>query len=356
LSVGAILLIQLGDIGDVVLSFPCIRALRETFPAARLAVVVREKARELVEDCPWVSETIGLKQGAEGLWKRVRYHYQFFSRIRRIGFDVAVDLRTGTRGAIMTLLSGAPVRIGRFSYEGRAWRNRVFTHLAAPDLQPGQHVADYYLKILTEFGIPARSVIPRIFASPRGKTAALHLLNGCGIGEGEPFWVLQPFSLWRYKELDAGLYADLISAARRRFQLPVILAGSAGEHERAEEIRAACGKVDVFNFSGKTSLRTYTALLEASRFFVGIDSAGLHMAAAVGTPTIGIFGPSSIDAWAPQGEKHLVIHKNWDCVPCSRKGCQDSNFSRCMTSLTLKEIVDLAWPHIERFGRIEKAG
>jgi len=348
-AIHRILLIQLGDIGDVVLSFPCIQALRENFPAARIVVAVREKAGGLLEECPWISESISVGHPPKGILAWFNYQFEFFSRLRRHRFDLAVDLRTGTRGAVMALLSGAPLRISRFAYDGGLWRNRVFTHLAAPDLQPGQAISDYYLKILTESGLHTRHAVPKIAVSSRKLATAGELLRQHGLPRGQPFIVLQPFSLWHYKELPPTTVTALIRAIERDFHLPMVLAGGPEDRSRAEALRHACPEARLVNLAGKTTLSDYAALLKMSGLFIGIDSAGLHLAAAVGVPTVGIFGPSSMDAWAPRGKQHVVVHKDMDCIPCSQKGCNSSGISRCMEELSVGEITTRVWPHIEKF-------
>ena len=345
----AILLIQLGDIGDVMLSFPCIEALRENFPDSRIVVVVREKAIDLLEDCSWISESVGVGQPPKGMLSWLNHQYRFFGHLRQHRFDLAIDLRTGTRGAVMALLSGAPQRISRFAYDGTLWRNRVFTQLANPDLLPGQAVSDYYVKILTECGIPVRNTVPKLAVSSGKLAAAASLLHRHEIGRGQRFIVLQPFSLWKYKELPSKTVEELIRAIHGEFHFPVVLAGGPEDRSRADMLRRACQGGWVVNLAGETSLGDYAALLKLSGMFIGIDSAGLHIAAAVGVPTVGIFGPSSIDAWAPRGPRHIVVHKDMECVSCSQKGCNSEGISRCLEELSIGEISARVWPHIQKF-------
>jgi ADP-heptose:LPS heptosyltransferase len=106
-----ILLIQLGDIGDAVLSLPSIRALRENFPDARLIVAVRENVRELIADCPWANGVISINQKKRSLLEEVQYQKRFFTHLRRFHFDLSINLRLGDRSAILSLMAGARQRI-----------------------------------------------------------------------------------------------------------------------------------------------------------------------------------------------------------------------------------------------------
>ena len=107
-----ILLIQLGDIGDVVLSLPCIKTLHDNVPKGKVIMAVREKARELVEDCQWTTDVISVDKKKRTLVGTIAYQTLFLKKLRKFHFDLAVDMRTGTRGAVLALLSGARQRIG----------------------------------------------------------------------------------------------------------------------------------------------------------------------------------------------------------------------------------------------------
>lgn len=148
---------------------------------------------------------------------------------------------------------------------------------------------------------------------------------------------VQPFSLWGYKEWKKEKMAALIRRVHKDHGLPVLIIGGPDERERAEEIAALVGD-GVFNLAGQTSIALLPAVLKGCCLFIGVDSAGLHIAAAVGTPTIGLYGPSGFATWAPKGEGHVIVHKEIPCVPCHRKGCEDSMKSRCMEELGVDEV------------------
>jgi heptosyltransferase-3 len=93
------------------------------------------------------------------------------------------------------------------------------------------------------------------------------------------------------------------------------------------------------------------AVLKACALFIGVDSAGMHIAAAVGTPTVSIFGPSAPASWAPRGPEHLVVHRNLSCVPCRQKGCDGKEQSRCLDDLTVAEVMSAVATQIEKLPR-----
>ncbi len=332
-----VLLIQLGDIGDVVLSFPAVRALRENFPQADIVVAVREKARELMEDCRWVSSVISINEKKRTWQEELRYQKRFFLSLRRFRFDLAVDLRTGDRGAFIALLSGARQRVGFFAKDGKLWRNRVFTHLVVPESAPGQHIAQYYQGLLGAYDIKTEHTFPEHDVPDGRYQAAKALLEMENIPPDRPIIAVQPFSLWKYKEWGVDKYIRLINWLVSEYGVSVIVTGSLDERERADEIIKHCPRY-TYNLAGKTSIGMLSAVFKACRLFVGVDSAGVHIAAAVGLPTVSIFGPSSYITWAPRGAQHFVVHKDLPCVPCRDKGCKDSEISRCLDELTFEEV------------------
>ena len=333
----SILLIQLGDIGDVVLTIPCIRALRETYPQARIIVAAWDKAAELLEDCPWLDQIIAVAKRSRSLWEELRFQMDFFRNLRSLHCDLAIDLRTGTRGAIMAFLSGAAQRIGFYAEDGKLWRNRLFTSLLQREYTPDLHVADYLLCLLEAFGIAAEQRIPELAVAADKQEKIRVLCEEAALPRDKKIVAVQPFSLWQYKEWGTEKYIALIQWLVAEYGVAVLVTGSAAERERAEEIVRNCG-AGCYNFAGKTSIASYAALLQKCQLFIGVDSAGLHIAAAVGTPTVGIFGPSSPVSWAPMGGKHIVVQKKMSCVPCREKGCSNSEKSSCLDELTLEEV------------------
>ncbi|HCC55600.1 MAG TPA: hypothetical protein DEQ20_11900 [Desulfobulbaceae bacterium] len=341
----SILLIQLGDIGDVVLSLPCIRAVRETYPHARIAVVVWDKASSLLEDCPWLDQVIVVTKRSLSLREALRFHTDFFRNLRSLHCDLAIDFRTGTRGAIMAFLSGASQRIGLYADDGKLWRNRLFTSLWMRDYTLDLHVANYLLGFCEAFGIMTEQKTPELVVAADKQEKIRILFTREAIPQNKKIVVLQPFSLWGYKEWGKEKYISLILWLMAEYKVAVIVTGSAAEKNRAEEIVNNCG-TGCYNFAGKTSIAMYAALLQECQFFIGVDSAGLHIAAAVGTPTVGIFGPSSPVSWAPMGKQHLVIRKEMPCVPCWQKGCNNSEKSRCLDELTQGKVKEMITVHL----------
>lgn len=334
-----ILLIQLGDIGDVVYSLPCARALKENFPQARVVVAVHNKARGLVVGCPWIDDVITVDKTKRTGWAAITYQIKFWQQVRDFHFDLAIDLRTGSRGAIMAFLSGASQRVGRYHSVGRWWRSWLFSHLVLPKGRMNQYIAEYYLDTISSYGFTTSEINPVIYPLKDQVKEAERILLREHVPCEHPILAIQPFSLWTYKEWAIEKYVRLIHGLQTEFALCIILTGSPEEKERVQSIVQGCGGKGIFNLAGKTSLDLLPALLKRAALFVGVDSAGLHIAAAVGTPTVSLYGPSAADIWAPKGNEHLVIAKKLPCVPCKETGCQGKMKSLCLDTLTVEEVL-----------------
>jgi len=333
-----ILLIQLGDIGDVVLSIPAYRAVRENFPQAKIVVAVREKAKDLVRSLPWVHDVISINQDNRSLLQEIAYQWRFFSSVRRHHFDLVFDLRTGTRGAILAFLSRAKERVGFFAHDEAFWRNRLFTRLYKLDCR--EYVADYYFSLLQAHGLTVTHKAPEMQIIPDMQKRAADILVREEVYPALPIIAIQPFSLWQYKEWSANKYILLIQRILSEYRAFILITGSQDEYERAEYIVKQCKQSGqyIFNLAGKTSLSELAAILKFCQLFIGSDSAGMHIAGAVGTPTVIIFGPSAPASWAPKGTHHAIVQKSLSCVPCRRKGCNGSEFSRCLEELDAGDV------------------
>jgi heptosyltransferase-3 len=186
--------------------------------------------------------------------------------------------------------------------------------------------------------------------------------RAAGILEAEqvnPEWpiiAVQPFSLWDYKEWGIEKFSALIRRILSNYNASVLITGSPNEHDKAQSIVERCKEFDrqVINLAGKTSLSELTAILECCALFIGMDSAGMHLAGAVGTPTAIIFGPSSPLLWAPRGPQHCVIQKDLPCLPCNQKGCNGSETSRCLKELEVDEVWAALKLQLEKNGIFKK--
>jgi len=302
----------------------------------------------LIRDCSWADGVISINQDERKWYQGVIYQKKFFLQLRRFKFDLSVDLRTGTRGAVLTFLSGARQRIGFYATDGKVWRNRMFTHLAYLKGKQGQHMAEYYLNLLITYNLKTDNILPEMKIPDEKLDKVSALFRKENIPLDHPMIAIQPFSLWTYKEWGIEKYAALMRWIVAEYGFTVIVTGSPEEREKADEIKKMSGP-NTFNLAGKTSIGMFAAVLKSCTLFIGGDSAGIHIAAAVDTPTVSIFGPASPFAWAPRGKQHAIVYnEKLTCVPCDLKGCEGRGTSRCLDELTMDDVVSVVKRQIDK--------
>jgi heptosyltransferase III len=355
--VSSILVFKQRSIGDVLLATPAIHALRSAWPKARLAVAVNSGTEAMVTGNTDIDRVLIFDRSAReaGGIRRVREELRFLGEIRAWVPDLAVQLTEGDRGAILAFLSGARFRVGVAPGRGGlAGKERLFTHLCPrPPLLRYAALRD--LDVVAAAGIPTADLRLRFSLTEEDRTRAAALLSGAGIPDGVPYAVVQPGSRWKFKcWTDAG-NAGLLAHLARRGLLPVITSGPDPEEvAQVERILGLC-PVSVASLAGRLTFRELGALISAARLYVGVDSAPMHLAAAVGTPTVAIFGPTGAFNWAPwEGidwgytperpagtrfvGRHAVVQKEMGCVPCGQDGCGGTKKSRCMEEISLDEV------------------
>lgn len=334
-----ILLIQLGDIGDVVWMTPGIRATKNTVPNAEISILVREGFGGLLEKDPHVDHILEVKSYSGNLLRQAGAQLSFIRDIRAQHFDLVIDLRLGDRGAFTAFATGAPMRLTLYHPTGLPWwRNFLFTHGAVPaDAPPERGAAEQSLRILRTLGIDTEDKIPHLWVSDAVKKRVKEILREQKVDDLSHWISINPFSRWPYKEWDKNNWIDIINWLTKDYGIPAMIIGSAEERPRAEALIRQY-EAPVINLAGKTTLAELAGVLSLSRLHIGVDSAAPHIAAATGTPTVTIYGPSSWKDWAPVGENHRVILPEMDCVPCHRKGCDESGRSRCLDILSPDEV------------------
>jgi len=322
-----ILVIKLRYVGDVLLATPVLSRLREGFPKAHLAMLVNPGTEDVVRDHPALDEMLVLARGGLARqWRLVR-------DLRRRQFDLVIDLTDGDRSALLSRLSGAPIRLG-YNSEGR-WRGVLYTQVVAAD-RFSMHTVRYHLQALEVLGLAGLPPTPILTVAPEARQEAERLLREAGVDGARPFVCLHPGARWWFKAWPAERYAALADLIQTEALAQTLFLG--GDQERSLERRIADGMKTPFrSLIGKTSLRTLAAVLERAKLMVSNDNGPMHMAAALGVPVIGLFGPSDPAVWGPWGAGHRTFYKGLDCRACFHPDCFRGE-QNCMRQITLEEV------------------
>jgi heptosyltransferase III len=321
-----ILAIKLRYLGDVLLATPTFHALKAAYPAARLTVLVNRGTEDILGANGDVDDIIALDRGS------IAQQSRFALAIRRRRFDAVVDLTDGDRAAILTWISGAPVRIG-FNAEER-WTGRCYTTVVRGET--GAHRIERDLAALAPLGVEARDRIPRLSLTPDDDAKAKEVVRQLAIPTDRPWVIIQPGARYWFKAWPSERFAKLADRLNDRFGCQVLVGGSSQEIALTQSV-VGQAKSRLLNIAGRSDVRTLAALLKRSALFVGNDTGAMHIAAAVGTPVVGLFGPSNPAEWGPRGGSAEVIYKGLDCRICFHPTCRRGD-ENCMKLITVDEV------------------
>jgi heptosyltransferase-3 len=345
-NVKKILVIKLRHIGDVMLTIPVFRALRENFPDSHISALINSGTEEVLSGNHLIDGIIIFDRNIKKMNTAMRYikELSFLKQIRMKGFDMTVDLTSGDRAAIVSLLSGAQYRIAYSpKKEGLLAKRYLYTHLAKK--KAGQHMVLQNLEVVRQFGIDtkheqldffipedAKLFVKRVFEenniNPPSPPLNSPLTKGGYRGvkggqRGVAVVHVHPTSRWLFK-----CWKDKYMAEVIRWLIDkgsnVIITSSPEKHEM-EKAQYIISLVDshqsLIDMTGKTTIKQLAAIADASDIFIGVDSAPMHIAAAVGTPVITIFG-AGVKSWGPWCERHVVLFKE----AVSRKGIKRKEY------------------------------
>ena len=322
-----ILVIKLRYIGDVVLSTPVLSRLREGFPKARITMLVNAGTEEVVQGHPALDEVLAVgRGGTHGRW-------QMLGALRRRRFDVVLDLTDGDRSALLSWLSGAPTRVG-YNSEDR-WRGRLYTHIVQAD-RFGMHTAHYHVAAVEALGLTGRTPDPQITVAQDARRAAERLLQKAQIEPDRLFVCLHPGARWWFKAWPGERFAALADRIQTQTRTQVLFLGGEQDRQGVREIAAAM-RTPCRSLAGKTRLQEAAAVLERATLMISNDNGPMHIAAAVGTRVVGLFGPSDPAIWGPWGVGHRIFYKQLDCRNCFHPDCFRGD-ENCMRLISLEEV------------------
>ncbi len=333
-----ILVIKLGHIGDVLVTTPVISALKTAFPRAAVTALVNQGTEAMLQHNPHLDTLLVLRREHPSPWRAASRQLHLLRRLRRGRFDLSLELSGGDRGAFLSLAAGAGLRVG-FAPKKPHLRARAF-HLLADQRGTQNHVVETFLRQVRALGLePGRP--PLVFRpGPQAERRAGELLERAGISPGG-YALVHPTSRWMFKSWTPAGNAQVIRRLLGR-GLPVVLTCAPQDKELAflRAVRAELGEAPgLLDLGGRLDLLTLGALIQRARVFFGVDSAPMHMAAALGVPQVVLFGPSGERMWGPWRAPGEVVALDWDCRPCGRDGCDGSKLSRCLLELPPEMVI-----------------
>ena len=327
-----ILIILHGSIGDVARALPLAGIIRRGYPQAHLAWAVEPPSLLLVARSPAVQEVI--------LFDRRRWWREwlpFLRRVRAKRFDVVLDLQRHLKSGVISRWSGAPVRLG-FNRLDSKELNWLFNNHFIPAAGDGISKLNHYLKFAESLGLDPSPVDWKFQLTDEEEQNVdqyLRSIHGC-------FAALFVGSRWESKRWFPAQAVECARTIKERHNCDVVLLGGKEDQPIAAEILAIAG-APITNLVGQTTLSEALGVIVRAKFAVGPDTGLMHVAAAVGTPVVSLWGATSPIRTGPYKFEELVIQGKAPCVPCYRRQCPIGRV--CMHSIDIEEIaekIDLA--------------
>lgn len=318
-----------GWIGDMVMMTPALRALKQTYPKSDLTLLLRPRVADLMQTHPYVDTCI-VDNKTEGPYRSLK---SLVHQIRDKAFDIAVILHpTSFRNALLPFLARVPRRIGT-KVGGRG----MLLTLSCED-NTEIHEVHRYLRVLQLLNIDIVSSFLEFWHTDADRRFIEHLLRTEGVLPHDRIIALNLGTTWTTKQWDVLNFADVIQRiAYLTPEIKIVLTGSSTEQELAKALPTSLSAI---NLVGKTDILQLGALLERCDVCLTCDSGPMHIAAAVGTPTVALFGPTNPVRHEPYGTEHTVVEKPVSCRPCYKQTCHRQDAPHlCMKEIGATEVV-----------------
>ena len=325
-QVSRVLVVKLGHLGDVLLSAPVVSVLKRRAPHAEIDALVYADTAPMLSGHPGLSRLFGIDGGELGLLLALR--------ARRYGLLVALSDKP--RIAWLARLTRARCAVSPWRADRPALWRRSFTHFYSIPPGNSRHTVDVHLDALRALGIEVAEGERRVLLVP-GAPAERRI---DALGLPARFIVVHPASRWLFKCWPAARVAELIDTLQGRGER-VVITGSASPDENAlvEELVRGLRR-PALNLAGQLDLKALAALIGRAALFIGVDSAPMHMASAMGTPAVALFGPSGEVEWGPWQVPHRIVVSAHSCRPCGYNGCGGGNSSECIETIPVARVLE----------------
>ena len=328
-------------VGDTILAYPTVEYLKTLFPNSHVAVLAPGHLVDLWKTFPFVDEIIPFskKGGLRSVWEDLN----IAQSLRERRFDMAVILPRSFRSAFQVFLARIPIRIG-YQDEGRSFFLTKGVKRTKKVLS--DHRVYYYRKLLEPLGKATGYPSPRIYLREEDRKWADQTIKDLKIPEGRILIGMNPGATYGLAKCwHPARFGELGKKLSWEHKATFLLFGTKGEAPIVKEILDHMGPAGI-DLTGKTQLLQLAALLERCSLLVTNDTGTMHVATAVGTPVVAIFGSTDPVTTGPWGEGHVVVRKEMHCSPCLKRVCPTGH--QCMESITVEDVAEAVTRQLKR--------
>ncbi len=332
-----ILIVRADRIGDVVLSTPVIKALRDEYPNAYIAMMVSPYTREIVEGNPYLDEVIIYDKDVRH--KSWFNSLRFACALRKKRFDLSLILHPQNRSHLVSFFAGIPRRIGYNRKLGFLLTDRI-RHTKH---RGEKHELEYNLDLIRVLGIEPKDKNLFIPIKEDVENWVDVLYNKEGLISSDKILAIHPGASCPSKIWPQERFAPVADRLVEKYGFKVIVVGGLQDLLLAQNLIQRM-LYPVINLAGKTSLSQLSCILKRCRLFIANDSGPVHIAVAVGAPVISIFGRNqkglSPKRWGPLGPRDKVLHKEVGCIECLAHNCK-KEFA-CLKAISIEDVIEAA--------------
>ena len=342
-----ILIVKLSAIGDVIHTLPALNAIRRQFPDAHITWLVEEDAAPLVEghealDRVLVSKRKRWMRGlrTSSFFNTIGEIYRFLKALRDTYYDMILDFQALLKSGVLIALARGQRKIGFGKGLEHMEHSYIFLNERIPAVDMEIHALSRGMMFIDALGIPSNMVEFKLPVSSHDHEKVHDLMRAYGLLGAKPMVAINPVARWETKLWANKKFSQLADNLIDRYDAKIVFTGGPDDRETIQNIMTAM-KGHAVNLAGHTTLKMLAALYQKMVFVVSTDTGPMHLAAAVDTAVVALFGPTAPWRTGPFGSGHRVIRTASACSPCFKRQC-DRNRCRCMTDITVEMVYSAA--------------
>jgi lipopolysaccharide heptosyltransferase I len=335
------LIIKPSSMGDVVQALPVLTALREAHGDAHISWLVGRPFAGLLEGHPRLDELVVFDRGRFAhIGKSLPITGEFLAflkDLRRRRFTLVIDLQGLFRSGVFAMATGAPTRVGFRA--ARELAPLFYTHQVSVP-RKDMHAVDRYMAVAQRLGLPLPEATDHLPVPQAARAAARERLAASGLAPRESFVAVCAHARWETKQWPPERFAQVLDRVRTETGARAVLVGGAAAVAVGGRLGQTMAERPI-DLTDKTTLKELTAVIAEARALVTNDSGPMHVAAAVGTPVVAVFGPTNPVRTGPYGPGHRVIVGRAPCAPCYRRRCLYAGRTQaleCLASVTAEDV------------------
>lgn len=341
-----ILIVKLSAIGDVIHTLPALNAIRKQYPDARITWLIEEAARDIVAGHEALDRVLVSKRKrwlkdlqGPGRLRAAKEAYAFIKGLRDTQYDLILDFQALLKSGLLIALARGKRKVGFGRGLEHMEYSYIFLNERIPAVDMEHHALSRGLMLLNAIGIPTSEVEYNIPISDTDCQKVDGLLRQCGIENPHRLVAINPVAKWTTKLWSDRNFAQLADSLTEQYACSVVFTGSPDDCAVIDGILWKM-KGRAANFAGKTTLKMLAALYTKADMVISTDTGPMHLAAALETPTVALFGPTAPWRTGPYGAGHQIVRVELECAPCFKRQCESAD---CMQQISVAQVLDATY-------------